>query len=211
MTEVGSMKVTRLPMFPLGSVLFPGAVLPLRVFEPRYLRLMEDVVGDRRRFGVVLIERGWEVGGGDERFAVGTEAHIVGLGPSGEGDLTVLAVGMDRFRVVEWIPDDPYPAALISEIHDEDGSPAAADLERCSRLLRRIYALASELGAEVGTIPELSSDPRLAMWELCASAPIGQLDRQRLLESLKAAERLERLIIMLEEEAAVIEARLAGG
>lgn len=211
MAEVRSTNETRLPMFPLGSVLFPGAVLPLRVFEPRYLHLMEDVVGDRRRFGVVLIERGWEVGGGDERFAVGTEAHVVGMGPSGEGDLTVLAVGVDRFRVVQWMPDDPYPAATVTEIHDEDGEPATADLERCSILLRRIYALASELGAEVGTIPEPSSDPQVAMWELCASAPIGQLDRQRLLESVKVAERLKRLTVMLEEEAGVIEARLAGG
>ena len=211
MAEVRSTNETRLPMFPLGSVLFPGAVLPLRVFEPRYLHLMDEVASDRRRFGVVLIERGWEVGGGDERFAVGTEAHVVGMGPSGEGDLTVLAVGGDRFRVVQWMPDDPYPAATVTEIHDEDGGPAPADLERCSVLLRRIYALASELGAEVGTIPEPSSDPQVAMWELCASAPIGQLDRQRLLESVKVAERLERLTVMLEEEAAVIEARLAGG
>lgn len=78
-------------------------------------------------------------------------------------------------------------------------------------LLRRIYALASELGSEVGTLPELSSDPQVAMWELCTTAPVGQLDRQRLLESDKAVERLERLATMLEEEAAVIEARLAGG
>ena len=200
-----------LPMFPLSSVLFPGAVLPLRVFEPRYLSLMEDVVSDQRRFGVVLIERGWEVGGGDDRFAVGTEAHIIGMGPSGEGDLTVLAVGTNRFRVSTWLPDEPYPAAVVSELHDADGAPAPGDLDRCALLLRRIYALASELGAEVGTLPELSSDREVAMWELCASAPIGQLDRQRLLESVKAAERLERLAVMLEEETAVIEARLAGG
>ena len=198
-------------MFPLSSVLFPGAVLPLRVFEPRYLRLMEDVAADRRRFGVVLIERGWEVGGGDHRFRVGTEAHVVGMGPSGEGDLTVLAVGMHRFRVDDWLPDDPYPVAFVSTIEDEDGPPAATDLERCSLLLRRIYALASELGSDVGVLPELSDDPEVAMWELCTSAPIGQLDRQRLLESAKAADRLHRLAIMLEEEAAVVEARLSGG
>lgn len=198
-------------MFPLSSVLFPGAVLPLRVFEPRFLRLMEDAAADRNRFGVVLIERGREVGGGDHRFTVGTEAHVVGMGPSGEGDLTVLAVGMHRFEIADWLPDEPYPAALVRAIEDEDGPPGTTDLERCSMLLRRIYALASELGSEVGTLPELSSDPQVAMWELCTTAPVGQLDRQRLLESDKAVERLERLATMLEEEAAVIEARLAGG
>jgi Lon protease-like protein len=172
---------------------------------------MEDAAADRNRFGVVLIERGREVGGGDHRFTVGTEAHVVGMGPSGDGDLTVLAVGMHRFEIANWLPDEPYPAALVRAIEDEDGPPDTTDLERCSILLRRIYALASELGSEVGTLPELSSDPQVAMWELCTTAPVGQLDRQRLLESAKAVERLERLATMLEEEAAVIEARLAGG
>ena len=99
-------------MFPLSSVLFPGAVLPLRVFEPRFLRLMEDAAADRNRFGVVLIERGREVGGGDHRFTVGTEAHVVGMGPSGDGDLTVLAVGMHRFEIANWLPDEPYPVGV---------------------------------------------------------------------------------------------------
>jgi Lon protease-like protein len=172
---------------------------------------MEDAAADRKRFGVVLIERGREVGGGDHRFTVGTEAHVVGMGPSGDGDLTVLAVGMHRFEVDDWLPDDPYPVACVNPLEDEDGIPSAADLERCSLLLRRIYALASELGSEVGVLPELSDDPQVAMWELCTNAPVGQLDRQRLLESVKAAERLNRLATMLEEGAAVVEARLAGG
>jgi len=60
------------PMFPLGMVHFPGIVLPLRVFEPRYRQLTADCLAGDGEFGVVLIERGWEVGGGDTRFNVGT-------------------------------------------------------------------------------------------------------------------------------------------
>ncbi|WP_415830929.1 LON peptidase substrate-binding domain-containing protein [Janibacter anophelis] len=57
-----------LPMFPLGTVLLPGNPLPLQVFEPRYLAMLRDIAGGDGRFGVVLIERGFEVGGGDQRL-----------------------------------------------------------------------------------------------------------------------------------------------
>ena len=66
-----------MPMFPLGTVLFPHALLPLRVFEPRYRLMTQRVLGADSEFGVVLIERGSEVGGGDTRFGIGTIALIV--------------------------------------------------------------------------------------------------------------------------------------
>ena len=64
-------------MFPLGSVLFPGALLPLHVFEARYRRLVQDCLAGEPEFGVVLIDRGHEVGGGDVRREVGTVARIL--------------------------------------------------------------------------------------------------------------------------------------
>ena len=67
---------TRLPMFPLSAVLFPHAPMPLHVFEPRYRALMRDCLAGDARFGIVLIERGSEVGGGDERSALGTRGVI---------------------------------------------------------------------------------------------------------------------------------------
>src|ERR1019366_3591141 len=65
-----------MPMFPLSMVLFPGAPLPLRVFEERYQQLVKDTVDRGRAFGVVLISRGSEVGGGDQRLSIGTLAEI---------------------------------------------------------------------------------------------------------------------------------------
>ena len=75
-----SLDGVELPMFPLGTVLFPHGVLPLRVFEPRYRLMIAHCLEQDARFGVVLIERGSEVGGGDTRFHVGTVAQIVYLG-----------------------------------------------------------------------------------------------------------------------------------
>ena len=72
MAEPRSSEPRLLPMFPLGTVLFPHALLPLRVFEPRYRTMTAHVMRGDAEFGVVLIERGSEVGGGDIRFDVGT-------------------------------------------------------------------------------------------------------------------------------------------
>ena len=86
-------------MFPLGAVLFPSMVLPLHVFEPRYRALTRDCLAGDRRFGVVLIERGSEVGGGDVRFSVGTAAQIVEAAELPDGRFALGTVGVQRVRV----------------------------------------------------------------------------------------------------------------
>src|SRR5437773_454261 len=112
-------------MFPLGTVVFPHAVLPLHVFEPRYRAMMRDVLAGDQEFGVVLIERGSEVGGGDVRFGVGTLAHIVQSSELSDGRFALAAVGVQRFRVERWLPDDPYPRAEIVLLEE---TPVAVDL-----------------------------------------------------------------------------------
>src|SRR5438105_15818760 len=109
----------RLPMFPLGTVLLPSAHLPLHIFEPGYRALVKDVLAGDGEFGVVLIERGREVGGGDARFGVGTVARILQTAELPDGRWLVDAVGTERFRVTEWLPEDPYPLALVEALEDE--------------------------------------------------------------------------------------------
>jgi len=99
-----------IPMFPLGSVLFPAMPLALRVFEERYLKMMGAILDNEpSEFGVVLIERGFEVGGGDKRFDVGTTARILQI-EAPDGPLAVVARGGRRFRVSQWLEDDPLSA-----------------------------------------------------------------------------------------------------
>jgi len=105
--------MTLLPMFPLGSVLFPAMPLALRVFEERYLKLMGAILEDEpSEFGVVLIERGSEVGGGDKRFDIGTTAQVLQI-EAPEGPLQVIARGGRRFRVTRWLEEDAYPQAEV--------------------------------------------------------------------------------------------------
>lgn len=200
------------PMFPLGSVLFPHGVLPLRVFEPRYQALLDTCLGGDGRFGVVLIERGFEVGGGDERFDVGTLAQIVRVVSPPGGDRLVLAVGVGRFRVGRWLTDDPFPRAEIVELSDP--APPAGSGERARTIesvLRTLLALRSEAGHDVGSADfSLSEDPQVAGYQLCVLSPLSVLDRQALLEINDPAERLDRLEQLLEEEIDLTRRQLAG-
>ena len=90
-------------MFPLQTVLFPNAVLPLHVFEPRYRELTETCLRGDGRFGVVLIQRGSDVGGGDLRFSVGTVARIVEAARTPDGRYLLATVGSERLRVRRWL------------------------------------------------------------------------------------------------------------
>ena len=120
--------VAVMPMFPLGSVLLPGGVLPLHVFEPRYRQLVIDCLADDSgdpEFGVTLIERGWEVGGGDQRADVGVVARMVQVEALDDGRYAVVAVGTRRIRVNAWLPDDPYPLADVDDWPDEAPDDAA--------------------------------------------------------------------------------------
>ena len=111
-----------MPMFPLGSVLLPGAVLPLHVFEPRYRQLVSTAsptTAVSPEFGVTLIERGCEVGGGDERTDVGVVARMVRVEALDGGRYALVAVGTRRIRVNAWLPDDPYPLADVDDWPDE--------------------------------------------------------------------------------------------
>lgn len=211
-------------MFPLGSVLLPGMVFPLHVFEPRYRRLVEACQAGDGRFGVVLIERGSEVGGGDVRTDVGTMARIVRAEPMGDGRWTLVAVGEQRIWVERWLPDDPYPRAEVSEWPDGplvtgretaagELSPASSgDWDEVSTLLRRAAALSREIGEPAPSLDmKLADDPVLASYEAAAVAPLGEADRQRLLTAPSVPQRLSLLQQMLADQIELLQARLGGG
>lgn len=198
-------------MFPLGSVLLPSLFLPLHLFEPRYRQLIRDCLAGDLEFGVVLIERGSEVGGGDVRADVGTVARVVQARELDDGRWAVGAVGTRRIRVVEWLPDDPYPRAEVEDWPDVTGDAGAeADaLAPVVATLRRVLALASELGDPAADAThELSADPSLASFQVVALSPIGPMDRQALLRVPGTAARLARLAELLAEEEAFLNQRL---
>lgn len=189
-------------MFPLGSVLFPHMPLPLRIFEPRYLAMLADILGaEPSEFGVVLIERGQEVGGGDSRNDLGTIAQVVELGTS-EQSVMLIARGSRRIAVTKWHEDDPYPKAEVEPVGDIEWSQELQPLrDEAEQVVRRVLARASEWGeypwpADV----ELSDEPVPALWQLAAISPLGSFDQMQLLRA-SSAEDLLRSIVRLVSEA----------
>jgi Lon protease-like protein len=199
-----------MPMFPLGSVLLPGMPLPLHVFEPRYQALVARCLEGEPEFGVVLIERGNEVGGGDSRTSVGTVARIVEAARFDDGRWAIGAVGVRRIRVNEWLADDPFPQAEVVDWPDEPGGPSAAALEPVVAVFRRVLGLASEMGVAVpaATI-ELSAEPGSALLQMTAAAPLGPADRYDLLAAPGAVDRLALLAELLDGQAEMLEAQVA--
>jgi uncharacterized protein len=197
-----------MPMFPLGTVLFPYALLPLHVFEPRYRIMVRHILDGDGEFGVVLIERGSEVGGGDVRFDVATVARVVQAAEMPDGRYALATVGLRRVRVVRWLTDDPYPRAEVEPIVDsevpEDDHAART---RLVAALERATAVARRIDPRVADAPALDPDPTRASYEAAALAPIGPLDAQRLLATDAVGARLDLLAGMLDEHVVEVRAR----
>ena len=185
-----------LAMFPLGSVLFPGMPLPLRVFEPRYVAMLSSVLGDtEHEFGVVLIERGSEVGGGDVRFGVGTVASVVSVEQTA-GSIELLATGTARFEIIRWLQDDPFPRAQVRElaaVELDESTPS--ELSAAEAVVRATISRASEF-VEVPWPADIELSPELAqrIWQVAGIAPLNSLDQYALLRSRSASELLARLV-----------------
>jgi uncharacterized protein len=198
------------PMFPLGTVLLPGGVLPLHVFEPRYQQLVRDCLdAPEHEFGVVLIDRGSEVGGGDSRLDVGVVAKMAQVAAIDGDRFAVVAVGTRRFKVVQWLPDDPYPRAEVDDWPDADGEPEAEQVDEITTRAKRCIALAVELGDRSG-VPELelTGDRSVDTFLLAALSPLGPADQYAVLCAPDPATRLDVIARLLDDVEAGLRFRL---
>jgi Lon protease-like protein len=207
-----------MPMFPLGTALLPGGVLPLHVFEPRYRQMVHDILSDdvdAPEFGVVMIERGREVGGDDTRTLVGTVARVVDMRALPDGRYALVAVGAERLRVNAWLPDDPYPLADVDLWPDDDLGIIDRDdaVREIAQLHRRVRDLNEQVRALGEMTPppdtEIADDPHLALYHLGSLAPFGPADRQRMLEAPTLHARLTVFRTALDDAAAVVRFRSA--
>ena len=215
-------------MFPLGSVLLPGGILPLHVFEPRYRDMVRDCLRDdgEPEFGQALISHGWETGGGDERMLVGTVAQMLQVEAIDEDRYALVAVGTRRIRINAWLPDDPYPLADVDDWPDvePDAAGLAGNVAASHARVRSARALAAQVAERLddpsseltgGDGPadsdddEISDDPLLATYHLATLAPIGPADRFRLLACPGPAERLDVLDEILGDVEAMLKFRLS--
>jgi uncharacterized protein len=199
----------RLPLFPLGAVLYPGLVLPLHVFEERYRLLVRDLLaGDEpRRFGVVSIELGHEVGSGAARrlAAVGCTAELRGVQRHDDGRFDLVTTGGARFRVEEVDDTLPYLRAEVTMLPDEEGPGARTAVPPVTRLFRRYRDRLVARGAQVADLGDLPEDPVPLSYLVAATLVVDRPDKQRLLQAAHAAARLRLEYDLLRRENLLLE------
>ncbi|HET8943866.1 MAG TPA: LON peptidase substrate-binding domain-containing protein [Dehalococcoidia bacterium] len=190
-----------LPLFPLQTVLFPGATIPLHIFEERYKEMINMCVGEQRPFGVVLIRSGEEAGGPAEAFDMGTTAYVTSVQHLEEGKMNLMCLGGKRFRVNSTSEDQPY---LVGEVElvdtvaeDDEETRELADTAGSlfAEYLRLYLAMSNQWARSV----EMPSEPdRLADY-IASRLAIDFWTKQELLEELSAHNRLAKEIDLLSE------------
>lgn len=194
-----------LPLFPLGTVLFPGMLLPLHVFEERYRALMREQEGQDPVFGVVLTRQGREVGDRPEIHQLGTAATLVGSGRYPDGSSDIVVLGGRRFRVVTEDWSASYLRADIEWLDEHVGaSPEADDLgmvaTEVARLFERFLDALERVTAVTLPREALPEDPRDLAYSLCSRLPLHTWERQSLLAAASDFERLSALATLLRRE-----------
>lgn len=194
-----------LPLFPFGSVLFPGMLLPLHIFEPRYRLLLNRAVQNDEPFGIVLIKAGTEVGGPAEPHRIGTSARVVGTTPLPGGRSFIIARGERRFEIERIDAErEPYLVGDVRYLDEDDGADASDLADRA----------ADEFGQYLTGIMSTSNDPRTetplgeirdgtpadVSYRIAGGLGIDAAERQRLLEMEHTGPRLESVIRLLERE-----------
>ena len=204
----------RLPLFPLGTVLFPGLVLPLRIFEDRYRHLIRSLMdlpdGTPREFGVVAIDQGLEVlpPEGPPAQASEISLHTVGcvaqlrqVTEHPDGHFDIVAVGDRRFRITGILADDaPYPVAQVEWFPEPSPGPEADELAPRVLAIFRDYLAALRGGQE----DQLPDDPMVLSHIVAASTALTVADRQQLLAAPDVASRMRLEIKILNREAALL-------
>ena len=194
--------MARLPLFPLGTVLVPGATLPLQLFEPRYIELLSDLVTamDVPEFGVVAIRQGHEVGPDAVRdlHEVGCVARVLQAAPVGAGRYLVLSTGVRRFRLDALVPG-AGTAYLTGEVTflDEGSGDALEVRDLAERLQGALHDYATTVGAQE---PEWPADPEQLSYAVGAVVGLDVGDRQRLLAAADTEARLRLGLTLVRRE-----------
>lgn len=191
-----------LPLFPLHLVLFPGRPLSLHVFELRYRQMLRDCLAADRRFGVVAIRTGSEVGGRSDIFEVGTIAEITDVDALPDGRANLTTRGVQRFRIDALVPGTAYLKARVQPLEESPSGPD--DLQRASALRALLLPYLAELGAPHELLARLPVSPQPLAWLAAAALQVEVPDQQRLLEVDSCRTRLDLAVQMLRRETGIM-------
>ena len=178
-------------LFPLGTVLCPGGLLPLRFFEARYMDMAKACLRDGAPFGVCLIRSGREVGTPAEPEAIGCLARIVEWDMQQLGLLLVTAAGGERFRILERrVEPDGLARVRIERLPEDEDDAVPESFVACARLLERVVA---ERGENVFAMPHRFDSASWVGCRLAEILPVPLAAKQKLMELDDALLRLEIL------------------
>lgn len=186
---------TTIPIFPLNTVLFPEGLLPLRIFEQRYLEMTKACLRDDSSFGVCRIEEGSEVGAPAVAAATGCTAAIVGWEMPHPGVFQLSTRGRRPFRILgRTVRKDGLIQAEVEFLEDRHGDPDAQALALCRGVLEQIVG---RIGTDYFHPPLDYDNPRWVSYRLAEVLPMELPEKQALLEIRSDAERIARLHALL--------------
>jgi uncharacterized protein len=200
----------KLPLFPLGTVLYPGMLLPLHIFEERYRQLVRDLLDgpDPPRFGVIAIRKGRETGvdGVHALYEIGCTATLRRVAEYPDGRYDIVTVGTQRFRLLSLDQSLPYLQGEMEPLTDDVTDPdAAAPLVRAVQVAFRAYVEAlAERGSAVVKIDDLPDEPALLSFVVAAAMVIDLSEHQRLLAEPDAISRLSAQRSLLAQETGML-------
>lgn len=196
-----------LPLFPLNTVLFPGQVLPLHIFEDRYRLMIRHCLAQDLPFGVVLIKRGQEVGDDAEPYSVGTLARIIESTHLGNGAMNIVTVGVERFRIRRLLRDQPYLRGEVMSLPmadpDDPESVMAAAKVVHGRVERYVELIAEAAGLQI-QIEEIPTGAEQIGYLAAVTMQIDNKEKQELLGSVSVAQMLRREMALLNRENALL-------
>ena len=212
-----------IPVFPLGTVLFPGLVLPLHIFEERYRTLVRDLVAstedEPHEFGVVTLRYGWEVAAPDgdaerpddeapmtleQLYAVGCTAELRQVTELPDGRFDIVTVGRRRFRVLAIAADtQPYVTAEVEWLPDEESGDSMSTA-LAPRVLRAFRTYLDLLRPDSEVLDQVPDDPTVLSHLVAATAQLTTEERQELLAATDTATRLRTELRLLNREAGLL-------
>jgi Lon protease-like protein len=206
--------MNEIPLFPLHTVLFPGAPLRLHIFEPRYKQMIQACLDKQQPFGVVLIREGVEaLGPLAHPYSIGCSARIMQLEPLPEGRMNLSAVGEERFQIRSlsaeihpyWMAKiEPYPLLY-------DDSPAIQDLgSRVKKLVQRYLRMTAEAGINQFDPSQLPEDPVKVAYLGASLVHLSLAKKQELLSLDQAADLLKQVVLVYQREIALVRTLLVG-
>ncbi|HLQ56059.1 MAG TPA: LON peptidase substrate-binding domain-containing protein [Streptosporangiaceae bacterium] len=199
-----------MPLFPLGTVLFPGLLLPLHIFEQRYRQLVSDLLAgpEPRRFGVIAIRKGRETGldGISALYEVGCIATVRQVTEHEDGRFDLVTAGTQRFRLAGLDDSKPYLQAEVDLLPDDTGDDTAARLaaQAAQHAFRDYLSALACQGATQLSIPDLPDDPVMLSYLVAASMIIDLSGKQALLAQPDAAGRLAAERALLSRETTML-------